>query len=193
MLPAQRGNVGEQVIGQSFGLGAKLSNGVAEVDGMLPRLARVATSRSRRSRASRRSSRQASKRSGTASPNSSAFRLAAKAAGRQQEVVEGPKGSTALDPDISGTKPIPKRHHHSNLPGATVNNRPHPDQLAPHRRQKGGRDPCWELPLPGSVELAQRLKGGEQGIGRFPRAERESSENDRRSPVYPGIAFDHLS
>jgi hypothetical protein len=33
MLPAQRGNVGEQVIGQSFGLGAKLGNGVAEVDG----------------------------------------------------------------------------------------------------------------------------------------------------------------
>ena len=34
MLQAQRGNVGEQVIGQSFGLGAKLGNGVAEVDGV---------------------------------------------------------------------------------------------------------------------------------------------------------------
>ncbi len=34
VLPAERGNVGEQLIGQSFGLGAKLSNGVAEVDGV---------------------------------------------------------------------------------------------------------------------------------------------------------------
>ena len=33
MLRAQRGNVGEQVIRQSFGLGAKLGNGVAQVDG----------------------------------------------------------------------------------------------------------------------------------------------------------------
>jgi hypothetical protein len=32
VLPAERGNVGEQFVGQSFGLGAKLSNGVAEVD-----------------------------------------------------------------------------------------------------------------------------------------------------------------
>ena len=34
MLPAERGNVGEQLIGQSFGLGAKLGNGVAKVDGV---------------------------------------------------------------------------------------------------------------------------------------------------------------
>ena len=34
VLPAERGNVGEQLIGQSFGLGAKLGNGVAEVDGV---------------------------------------------------------------------------------------------------------------------------------------------------------------
>jgi hypothetical protein len=88
--------------------------------------------------------------------------------GRQQEVVEGPESPTALDPDISGTKPIPKRHYYSDLPGATVNNRPWPDQLAPNRRQNGGRYPGWKLPLPGSVELAQRLKGGEQGIGRLP-------------------------
>ena len=30
VLPAERGNVGEQLIGQSFDLGAKLGNGVAE-------------------------------------------------------------------------------------------------------------------------------------------------------------------
>jgi hypothetical protein len=34
VLPAERGNVGEQLVGQSFGLGAKLGNGVAEVDGV---------------------------------------------------------------------------------------------------------------------------------------------------------------
>ena len=34
VLPAERGNVGEQLIGQSFGLGAKLGNRVAEVDGV---------------------------------------------------------------------------------------------------------------------------------------------------------------
>ena len=55
---------------------------------------------------------------------------------RQQEVVESSEGPAALDPDISGTKPIPKRHHHGNLPGATVNSRPYPNQLAPRRRQK---------------------------------------------------------
>jgi hypothetical protein len=42
---------------------------------------------------------------------------------RQQEVVEGLQGPAALEPDISGTKPIPKHHHHGNLPGATVNSR----------------------------------------------------------------------
>jgi hypothetical protein len=30
MLPAERGNVGEQLIGQRFGLGPKLGNGVAD-------------------------------------------------------------------------------------------------------------------------------------------------------------------
>ena len=34
VLPAERGNVGEQLIGRSFGLGAKLSDGVLEVDGV---------------------------------------------------------------------------------------------------------------------------------------------------------------
>ena len=34
MLPAERGNVGEQLIGRSFGLGAKLGDGVVEVDGV---------------------------------------------------------------------------------------------------------------------------------------------------------------
>ena len=32
VLPAERGNVGEQFVGQSFGLGAKLGSGVARVD-----------------------------------------------------------------------------------------------------------------------------------------------------------------
>ena len=86
----------------------------------------------RRSRVSRRSSRQASKRSGTATQLIILSR-GRERGGRQQEVVGGPESSTAFDPDISGTKPIPKRHHHSDLPGATVNNGPYPDQLAPHR------------------------------------------------------------
>ena len=34
VLPAERGNVGEQLIGRSFGLGAKLGDGVGEVDGV---------------------------------------------------------------------------------------------------------------------------------------------------------------
>ena len=34
VLPAERGNVGEQLIGRSFGLGAKLGDGVVEVDGV---------------------------------------------------------------------------------------------------------------------------------------------------------------
>jgi hypothetical protein len=33
-LPAERGNAGEQLMGQRFALGAKLGNGVAEVDGV---------------------------------------------------------------------------------------------------------------------------------------------------------------
>ena len=130
---------------------------------------------------------------GNRKPQFISFSLGHERSGRQQKIVEGPKGPTTFDPDISGTKPIPKRHHHSDLPGAAVNNGPCPNQLAPRRRQKDGRYPCWEPPLPGSVELTQHLKGVEQGIGRLPRAERESSENDRRGPVYPGIALDYLS
>jgi hypothetical protein len=34
VFPAERGNVGEQLVGQGFGLGTKLGNGVAEVDGV---------------------------------------------------------------------------------------------------------------------------------------------------------------
>ena len=34
VLPAERGNVGEQLIGRSFGLGAKLGDVVVEVDGV---------------------------------------------------------------------------------------------------------------------------------------------------------------
>jgi hypothetical protein len=34
VLPAERGNVGEQLIGRSFGLGPKLGDGVVEVDGV---------------------------------------------------------------------------------------------------------------------------------------------------------------
>jgi len=34
VLPAERGNVGEQFIGQRFAFGAKLGNGVTEVDGV---------------------------------------------------------------------------------------------------------------------------------------------------------------
>ena len=37
---------------------------------------------------------------------------------RQQEVVEGPEGPTALDRNISGTKPIPKRHHLTSVGGS---------------------------------------------------------------------------
>ena len=88
--------------------------------------------------------------------------------GRQQEVIEGPEGPAALDPDISGAKSIPKRHDHGNLPGATVNSRPYPDQLAPRRRQKRGRHPSRELPLFGCIELVQQVERGEQGIGRLP-------------------------
>jgi hypothetical protein len=51
----------------------------------------------------------------------------------------------------SVTKSIPKRHHHGNLPGATVNSRPYPNQLAPRQRQKRGRHPCRQLPLFGCI------------------------------------------
>jgi hypothetical protein len=34
MSPSERGDVGEQRVGQSFALGAKLGDGVAEIDGV---------------------------------------------------------------------------------------------------------------------------------------------------------------
>src|SRR5271165_6365201 len=80
--------------------------------------------------------------------------------GRQQEVIEGREGPAALDPDISGTESIPKRHDHGNLPGATVNSRPYPDQLAPRRRQKRGRHPSRELALFGCIKLVQQVERG---------------------------------
>jgi hypothetical protein len=35
VFPAERGNVGEQLVGQGFGLGAKLGDGQAEIDGIV--------------------------------------------------------------------------------------------------------------------------------------------------------------
>jgi hypothetical protein len=141
---------------------------VISASGSLPAEASFATSRSRRSRVPKTLVAPGFKAVGNGKAQLVSLSLGRERGGRQQEVVEGPEGPTALDPDISGTKPIPKRHHLSDLPSATVNNGPCPDQLAPRRRQKGGRYPCWELPLPGSVELAQHLKGAEKGIGRLP-------------------------
>jgi hypothetical protein len=105
---------------------------------------------------------------GDREPQLTSLSLSRERGGRQQEVVESPEGPAALDPDISGTKPIPKRHHHGNLPGATVNSRPYPNQLAPSRCQKRGRHRCRQLPLFGCIELVQHVKGGEHGIGRLP-------------------------
>ena len=34
MFPSERGDVGEQRVGQSFALGAKLGDGAAEIDGV---------------------------------------------------------------------------------------------------------------------------------------------------------------
>ena len=93
----------------------------------------------------------------------SSLSLSRERGGRQQEVIEGPEGPAALDPDISGTESTPKRHHHGNLPGATVNSRPYPDQLAPRRRQKRGRHPWRQLPLFGCIELVRTSRAVSTG------------------------------